>query len=244
MGITVAPVGKEPLYGKRLTLKAISSSHATFLKNCYNDDGFMNRYRLAQERTESIEEIQKRLEEIQNYSPLQLRHIEWVIEKRGSNSDGGDKLIGLASLADYQPCHNRAEFLIGILDPNERNNSGIALEAALLVLEFAFQKAHIHKVTTFIYAYNKEAQKNILHLGFHQEALLREHYFDSRSEKFIDLYQSGLLRSDFLSSDQLGRWSKRLLGRDITDEEGLNRGVKKVMLNAELVSSIKKGLTG
>jgi RimJ/RimL family protein N-acetyltransferase len=218
MTLTATPFGTEVLHGKRLVLEMLNASHAEFLAQTYKLDGFMDCYRLAQDRELSLEQIQQRLEREKGYSPQQLRRIEWVIKLLPRHAGEQEQAIGLASLADYQSAHNRAELLIGI-NRSEDRISGLAMEATLLVLEFAFQQVKLHKMISFVYAFNKVAQKNTLHLGFVQEALLREHYFNYRTGQFIDLYQNCLLQKNFFANKKLSRWSKRLLGRDITIEK-------------------------
>ena len=230
--LTLTALGKEPLSGRRLTLEPAAPCHAEFLAETYQLDDFMDRYRLAQDRSLSVDDIRKRLEAEKDYSAQQLRRVEWIIKYQ-------DQSIGLGALADYQPAHNRAELLVGITDPKHRT-SGLGVEATLLILEFAFHLAKLHKVIIFVYEHNKIAQDTALHLGFKQEALLEEHYFNQRKEQFIDLYQDRFLKHEFFNNQAIARYSKRLLNRDIslpkaelkttpmtTDE--LNTNLKKLM---------------
>ncbi|MCK5831087.1 MAG: GNAT family N-acetyltransferase [Methylococcales bacterium] len=204
---------KKTLEGRRILLEAVKPDHAEFLARTYKLDDFMDCYRLAQDRSLNVEDIRTRLENEKDISPQQLKCIEWVIKLR-SNS-GKEEAIGIASLADYQVAHNRAELLVGINDPKYRN-SGLGIEATLLILEYAFQQISLHKVVIFVYSFNQIAQDTSLHLGFQQEGFLRDHYFNHRDGHFIGLYQSSFLASDFYKNIKVSRWSKRLLGRDIT----------------------------
>lgn len=212
MTLAITPLGSQALIGKRLRLEKASPADAEFLCRTYANDDFMDCYRLAQDRHLSVEQVRRHLESEQPLTPQQLKKIEWVIRRK--DNDAWEP-VGLASLASYQAAHNRAEFLVGIINPEERGG-GLALEASLLVLEFAFHQARIHKLISIVYAFNRKAQHNTLHLGFRQEALLREHYYHYRDGKYIDLFQNSLLEKDFYHNIKLGRWSKRLLGRDIT----------------------------
>ena len=214
MTLSVKPLGREPLHGKRVVLEMASPEHAEFLTKTYKRKEFMDCYRLAQDRNVSVEDVWQRLESEQAYSPQHLRRIEWVINVR-SNSDNASLPLGIAALADYQPAHNSAELLIGITD-EDKWHTGLSLEASLLVLEFAFHQVKLHKLISYVYAFNESAQKNTLHLGFQQEGLLRDHYFNHREGKFVDLYQNCLLKKDFFENKKLSQWSRRLLGRDIT----------------------------
>lgn len=204
------PVGLQALQGSHVRLVRSAPEYAEFIYTCYQDNSFMDLYRLAQNRSETKTEIEHRLQREHTMLPQELKRIEWIILK-----DEGQKEIpvGLAALADQQVSHRRAEFLLGIPDPQNRTDN-LGLEASLLVLDFAFNQAGLHKVTSFVYGYNHYAQKNTLHLGFKQEGVLREHIHTENG--FIDLYQNGLLRLEFTNNKKLGLLSKRLLGRDIT----------------------------
>ena len=210
--VTARPVGLEPLTGSRLVLERSAPEHAAFLRECYQDVAFMDLYRLAQRRTESEAEIAARLEQESTKLPQQRRFIEWVINR--TREDGSLEPVGIGSLADFQHKHRRAEFLIGMLDRGDRR-TGAALEATLLIFDFAFNQVQLNKMMSLVYSHNQDSQDNTLQLGFTQEGLLREH-IHSDKYGFIDLYQNGLLVSDFRQSTRLARLSKRILRRDIT----------------------------
>lgn len=237
MPLNIKQLGANPLQGRRLSLQPLGPQHADFLVQTYQLDEFMDCYRMAQDRAVTAEQICQRLEQEKYYTPQQLRRIEWVVTNKTH------KPIGIASLADYQPSHHRAELLVGIVQQQDRHGHA-GVEATLLVMEFAFNCAQLHKLTSFVYGSNEIAQKNTLHLGFQQEALLREHYFDHRRQQYIDLFQNGLVRQEFTASKRLARWSKRLLGRDITNQprqasvkalsdEALVKGLETILANTK-----------
>jgi len=199
--------GSSKLVGQRLNLVRTTGQHATFLQSCYLNTAFMSLYRLLHHSQQpSLPQIEQRLTAEAQLPP---QYFEWIIER---DSDG--KAIGLASLADYQPNHGRAEFLLGFLNPTEQP-MGMGLEASLLVLEFAFNTLQLHKLSALVYSHNIPAQRNVLHLGFHSEGLLREHL--QHKQQWIDIHQNSLLEREFRASTALRRWSTRLLKRDITE---------------------------
>jgi RimJ/RimL family protein N-acetyltransferase len=210
-----AAINKQALIGKRVRLEFISPIHSDFLAKIYKDDKFMDCYRLAQDRSISADQIRQRLENEQKLSPQELRCVDWVVVLQNNNDNSSEQKIGIASLADYQYSHNRAELLVGLNDIKYLNR-GIGLEVSLLVIEYAFQQVKLHKIVSFVYSFNKIAQDITLKLGFVQEGLLRDHYYNHRDNNFIDLYQNGLLSADFYNNRNISRWSKRLLGRDIS----------------------------
>lgn len=75
------------------------------------------------------------------------------------------KPVGVASLADVQVGHRRAEFLLGIPHESEQLN-GVGLEAALLILDFAFNRVGLNKLTSLVYLDNLAAQKTPLAWAF------------------------------------------------------------------------------
>lgn len=210
--ISVAPIGLQTLQGRRVFLERSAPEHAPFLRQCYQNDEFMDLYRLAQDRRLTEEQIKERLAKEQQVLPQQLKRIEWIIHLKHEN--GENQPVGIISLADYRRVHRRAEFLIGVL-PAEQRGTGTALEASLLVLDFAFNQIQLHKVIAYIYGYNHYAQQSVIGLGFTQEGFLREHIFFPQ-QGFLDIYLNGLTESDFRANRRLSRLSQRLVGWDIT----------------------------
>lgn len=208
--LTCNAIGLHALEGVRVKLVRSGPDYTDFLYDCYQNDQFMDLYRLAQNRTLTKDAIYQRLSDEKKKLPQELKRIEWIVLKIDAS---GERPIGLGALADYQQGHQRGEFLLGIPNSSYQKTT-LSLEASLLILEFAFQEAKLHKLVSFVYGYNKNAQKNTLHLGFKQEGLLKEHLHTPQG--FIDLFQNGLLLNDFRHNKQLARLSLRLLGRDIT----------------------------
>ncbi|NOQ13484.1 MAG: hypothetical protein GQ583_03255 [Methyloprofundus sp.] len=211
--LTCIPLGLQTLHGSQLSLVRASPEYIDFIYDCYQNDSFMDLYRLTQSRTVLKKEIQDRLKNEQTKLPQELKRIEWVILKHEKQQQTP---IGLAALADHQVTHRRAEFLLGFPCTLHRVGS-LGLEASLLVLEFAFNLAGLNKVTSFVYGYNLDAQRNTIHLGFKQEGFFAQHI--QTESGFIDLYQNGLLRADFLNNKKLGSLARRLLKRDITQPQ-------------------------
>lgn len=201
-----APIGLQPLQGCRVILERSAPEHAPFLRECYQNEEFMDLYRLAQNRDETEAQIRQRLVKEQQHLPQQLKGIEWVIHQQ-------KQPIGLAALVDYKESHQRAELLFGLTDSKYRGTAS-SLESYLLVLEFAFNVIKLHKVTALIYGYNNKAQKNVEHLGFVKEGLLRDHI--NTPKGFLNLYFNGLTENDFRSSKSMQRLSKHFLKRDVT----------------------------
>lgn len=213
-GLSVKPIGVEPLIGRRVLLESTGIHHASFLERCLHDTDFMELYRLNQNRDLNRKQIEEWIYSERRHLPQQLGKIEWVIHRLRDKKKSFEP-IGLASLVNYVSTHNRAELLLGILDQKHRR-TGISIEASYLILDFAFNKIKLNKVLTFVYSHNVHAQKTVCHLGFKQEGYLHKHIWNPYKKEFVDTYQNGLLVDDFRSNHQISRLTKRLIGRDIT----------------------------
>jgi len=205
------------LHGKRLTLERVGPEHVDFVLGSFKNRGFWRHYRANQSRKLTRQQLLDGLQKETQVTPEKLKKLEWLV----FNVSGEEKIpIGFACLADYSPVGKKAEFLVGIIDPGARAH-GIALEASLLVMEFAFNVAGLHKLVSFVYAANRLAQDNTLALGFSQEGLLREHIYDKPNDSYIDVFQNGLLAREFRANERLSKLSSRLLGRDVTQPPAL-----------------------
>ena len=187
-----------------------SEEGASYLRQCYQNAVFMAQYNHYIPRHQRAEELAMKLREAQGMHPCQVKSVDWIIVKKNTN-----QLVGIANLVEIQLAHRRAEFLIGLPDPEDRTQ-GIGLEATLLVLDYAFNKVSLNKLTTVVYEDNVLSQQNTLALGFDQESYLREHIFDPATGKYYGLYGNGMTLNDFRANKRIARLSKCLFGRDIT----------------------------
>ena len=208
--LEVALVWLTPLEGNKLYLRRYSKEDAAYLRQCYQNTQFMVQYNHYIPRHQRVEELALKLDETYRMHPCQLKSIDWVIMKKGANQP-----IGIANLVGIEFTHHRAEFLIGLPNTND-HATGLGLEATLLVLDFAFNKVNLNKLTSIVYEDNTSSQKNALALGFIQESMLRDHIFDPTSGKFISLFGNGMTANDFRNNPRIAKLSNRLLGRNIT----------------------------
>lgn len=124
--------------------------------------------------------------------------------------------IGLANLADIDLHHRRAELLIGI-PAGQKRARGAGLEATLLAVGFAFNRARLNKLTSLVYEGNEPAQRNALELGFKQEGFRPQHLRVAGGD-YLGVFENGMTVADFRANRRLARLSRRLLGRDVTAE--------------------------
>ncbi len=164
-------------------------------------------------RNKDPESLALKLREEELIHPCRKKSMSWVIAR--ISDPHAKRSIGIANLVDIQMDHRKAEFLIGIPDPADRNGS-IGAEATLLVMDFAFNKIRLNKLVTFVYSYNSASQKNALKIGFNQESFFRQHLWLPETREFIDVYGNGMTQNDFRMNKRAAKLSQRLLGRDIT----------------------------
>ena len=210
--IQISETSNYRIAGSRLVLERACPSHASYILSTFSNSKFWEKYRRNQNRELGIDKLIEKLERDEKTSPAMLGTLEWVVSIKTKE---GLQAIGFATLANYIPEQRRAEFLLGLVR-DEDAKPGIGLEASLLVLDYAFNIAKLHKLVSIVYSSNMQAQSNTLALGFIQEGLLRKHFFDSKSGKFIDLFQNGMLAEDFRKNSRLGAISERLLRRNVT----------------------------
>lgn len=199
-----------PLEGNKLHLRRYRKEDANYLRQCYQNAQFMTQYNHYIPRHQRVEELALKLDEANKMHPCQLKSIDWLIVKKKTNQP-----IGIANLVGIEFAHRRAEFLIGLPDTSD-HAKGLGLEATLLVLDFAFNKINLNKLTSIIYEDNTPSQQNSLALGFVQESVLRDHIFDPISGKFINILGNGMTVKNFRNNPRIAKLSNRVLGRNIT----------------------------
>jgi tetratricopeptide (TPR) repeat protein len=210
---SVDPAWKEPLEGKHLVLRPHEPKDAAFLNRCFRDETFMNQYNRFTPRDKSEHQLENEISKNCQQHPWRSRRMDWILIKKRTHEP-----IGLAALAEIQFNHLRAEFLIGIPDSHQRHN-GAALEGSLLVMDMAFNRVALSKLTMGVYGPNSRAQKNAMALGFIQEGHFENHIFLKEKGEFLDLYANGMTEQNFRKTSRLKKLSMRLLGRDITHVE-------------------------
>lgn len=140
-----------------------------------------------------------------------VRRIEFAVQ---CNKTG--LLVGLASLADVSVEDRRAEFLVGVnpsLIASSLHSWGI--EAAALLLYYAFERLGLAKLTSLVFEDNPRALRSTIGLGFVPEGRLRDHVWDRAGQKFFSVHVQSLLRTEYDQSQLL----KRLRGRFLREPQ-------------------------
>lgn len=206
----VSPMWCEYQVSRQLVLKPFQESDADYLADCYANATFMRQYNAQMPRHMTAEGLREKLRKSSGLHPCQTRSVDWVIHHKASG-----RRVGLANIVDLDFTQRRGEFLIGLPCP-EQQPAGTGLEASLVALDFAFNQARLHKLTSLVYDHNSSALHNTEQLGFIHESLLRQHLWNADERRYINLHGWGMTEDDFRANRRLARLSIRLLGRDIT----------------------------
>ncbi len=206
--------------GNSLEIRQIQPKDASILTEAYKNPEFMSLY--GSNMTPPSEE---QLYQRQNYSIEELGFIEYLIIHKQHGA------IGIATLTEYAAIHKRAQFMIGLFE-TEHRSIGYGTEATLLVLDLAFNTYGLHKLFSYVYDYNVFSHKNMLKFGFEHEGILKDHHFLIEKEKFISLYVNAMTETRFRSYEKISRYSRRLIGRDVT-QKPIKLSRKKISSNIQ-----------
>lgn len=208
----------DPLWGATLTAQRIrlrpwSSADETFLLLCFNTVEFMQSYHRFAAPARKPEVLRRHLANAR-FPVVNHRAVHWIVEHFTS---AGDKVkdwqpIGLADLTEINLNHARAELIFGLLDPASRGQA-YAITSMVLLLEHAFNRMRLHKLTSVVYGDNTLAQRNTRTLGFIQEGIRREHLRDPQTGAWLDTFENGLLATSYRSDPRIQFHARRLLGQ-------------------------------
>lgn len=97
----------------------------------------------------------------------------WIMEPAGNDASRPGDAIGHARLHSMDITNRRARYVIGIFAPNAWGQ-GYGSEATRLVLGYAFETLHLHRVDLCVLAFNQRAIRSYRKCGFVQEGVERE----------------------------------------------------------------------
>ncbi len=104
-----------------------------------------------------------------------------------------DKLAGYVALKDISQLNQRAylETVVGV----QFRRMGVAKDALITLLNYAFGELNLHKVLLEVYEFNQSAYELYKKVGFVLEGRLRQNSF--KMGKFYDLLIMGVLKEEF-----------------------------------------------
>lgn len=213
---STSPQLSSAMEGRHLRLRPFSGEQAAFIQSAFNNRAFTRRMGRTWTVPGSLAALETQLEQ-HRAAPLNSRSaLEWVVEDRRNGQP-----IGIAVLTDISWANSKGEFSLGFVEPSMALSS-LSLEAALLTLDLAFNQVCLKKLVSYVYHDNPRAQENTLSLGFSQEGFVREQMFDESEQRWLSLFLNAMLEADFRANPRLGKLSRKLLGRSITDDIAAN----------------------
>jgi ribosomal-protein-alanine N-acetyltransferase len=196
--------------GHSITIRPTLPKDVPILFHAYQDKSFLQLYR-SNHISQTEEELTSFITKYAEYEFNEFGYVEFMIEHKRHG------VIGIAILSDYNPVHERAEYLIGLFASKYRS-LGYGTEATLLILDVAFNHYELNKIYTYVYDYNELSEKSTLKFGFKQEGLLEDHHYLLNEKRFVSLYLNGMTEKNFRHNKVIRRYSQRLLGYDVTLE--------------------------
>lgn len=124
-----------------------------------------------------------------------------------AETKGAGQRIGTAAIYDVDYTAKNAEFGRLLVCEEHRLK---AFEIAFLSLRFAFEELKLHKVYCQVQDGNQKALKFDRAIGFKQEGLFKQHYFDGHD--LVDVYFLGMFKEDYLQTKER---FKRLMSRKV-----------------------------
>jgi len=129
--------------------------------------------------------LEDHLDWFENASQEAKRHL-LIFEQGGVSRGFVNLLVSTGGIAEWG----------FYTDPFAPKGTGKALGEQLLF--YTFSKLNVHKIFGQVLAYNERSRAFHLRLGFQQEGILRNHYFDGK--QYFDIYSFGLLASEWLKN--------------------------------------------
>ncbi len=171
------------LEGEKVTLRPGNESDFYLLYKWYNDKE-LNRLAGWNDSKVTAEKLRYNMSRSFGYDPMNLM----IDDEKGTP-------IGTIQLYDFNEQDKSCKLGIRIGDRNYWGK-GYGEDAVKTLIEYAFMKIDIYRVTLKVYEYNERAVNCYLKCGFSKEGRTRQSaYIDG---KFYDEIIMGALKSDFL----------------------------------------------
>lgn len=122
--------------------------------------------------------------------------------------DAAGSPLGISTLTSLDFANRKAEYSVGFGTRPIRSELVYAL---ILVLDFAFFRIHLNKVTAHVYSENEFAVKSAERAGFHREGFLVDHFFLPPGE-FASVHVFGMTKQQLLSNQLLVQIATRRMG--------------------------------
>jgi len=170
------------LSGKKITLVSVEENNLEQLRVWRNRPGLRKYFREHREISKIMQE--KWFKKINEDS----EQVNFQIHDKETN-----KLIGHCGLYYINWIHRHAEFGIYIGDDNFRNG-GWGSDALRTLINYGFDDLNLNRIWCEVYS-NNTALEVYKHLGFKEEGVLRESYFNEG--KYWNSHMLGILKKDY-----------------------------------------------
>ncbi len=169
---------------ERLILREIIENDANDLFNLQGNNDVMRHIALP------LKAVEESMSKIKLYAELLQKNevINWAVTLKPDN-----KLIGVILLKSIDCKNHRAE--IGYMVHPGFWRTGIAQEALICILDFAFNNLNFHSLEGKIDPYNIASKKILEKNSFIKEAHLKENYL--LGDVFLDTGVYSLLKSNY-----------------------------------------------
>ncbi|SES61722.1 Protein N-acetyltransferase, RimJ/RimL family [Oceanobacillus limi] len=134
----------------------------------------------------SLEDTREFVEEVLINSTSSKSYIIMETEK--------DTPIGITSLINIDYKNRNAECIIDIGE-TEYWGQGYATEALHILIHYAFQELHLHRISLRVFAFNEKAIHLYQKLGFQKEGTSRQALY--RNGQWHDIIHMGMLAEEY-----------------------------------------------
>lgn len=177
----------DALNGRKATLRPGDESDIYLLSRWYNDTE-LNKLAGWSDSKVTIDKLRYNISRSFGYDPMNL-----MIDNEAGRP------IGTIQLYDFNEQDKSCKLGIRIGD-RDYWSKGYGEDAVKTLLEYAFMKIDIYRVTLKVYEYNERAVKCYLKCGFQYEGRTRHSAFIDG--KFYDEIIMGALKGDFLKQNE------------------------------------------
>jgi [ribosomal protein S5]-alanine N-acetyltransferase len=173
------------LHGERITLRAL-------VKEDLNDNylQWLNDEEVCRGNTHAV--FPNTEEKMYRFYEAQQNHMSQVV--LAIIHKNTNKHIGNVSLQNINWISRNAEFAI-IMGDKEFWGNGLGEEAALLIVQYGFDRLNLHRIYCGTFSNNESMKKLAQKLFMKQEGVRREAVYKNGS--YLDVFEFGVLKSEF-----------------------------------------------
>lgn len=174
----------EILQGEKIYLRQLEIEDCKEYYLRWLEDENINRYLETRWEKQSLDKIKDFVKSIRESTHS---YIFAIIQN--------EKHIGNIKIGPIHPIYKFADVSYFLGETSSMGN-GVATEAVGLVLKFAFDVLKLNRVQAGAFEQNIASQRVLEKNGFKKEAVFRKKYFLKTPDKYCDLYEYAILKSE------------------------------------------------